>query len=61
MGITPKQFSFDPRVVYDSGSGRWFAGLTIMDYAGDGQFSFQEDIYNWEEAVPVLEEWAAIR
>jgi len=25
MGITPKQFSFDPRVVYDSGSGRWFA------------------------------------
>lgn len=25
MGITPKQFSFDPRVVYDSGSRRWFA------------------------------------
>jgi hypothetical protein len=25
MGITPTDFSFDPRVVYDSGSGRWFA------------------------------------
>ena len=38
-----------------------FAGLTVMEYAGDGQFCFQEDIYNWEEAVPVLEQWAATR
>jgi ketosteroid isomerase-like protein len=36
-----------------------FAGLTVMEYAGDGQFSLQEDIYNWEEAIPVLKEWAA--
>ena len=25
MGITPVDFSFDPRIVYDAGSGRWFA------------------------------------
>jgi hypothetical protein len=38
-----------------------FAGLTVMEYAGDGQFSFQEDVYNWEEVVPILEEWAGAR
>jgi hypothetical protein len=36
-----------------------FAGFTVMEYAGNGQFSLQEDIYNWEEVVPVLKEWAA--
>jgi hypothetical protein len=35
-----------------------FAGITMMEYAGDGQFSFHEDVYNWEEVVPVLKEWA---
>jgi hypothetical protein len=38
-----------------------FAGITVMEYAGGGQFSFQEDIYNWEEALPVLREWAKAR
>jgi len=27
MGITPAWWPFDPRVVYDSGSGRWFAAM----------------------------------
>jgi hypothetical protein len=43
------------------GSDHEFAGLTVMEYAGDGEFSFQEDIYNWEEVVPVLREWAGAR
>jgi len=41
------------------GSHYEFAGLTVMEYAGEGRFSYQEDLYNWEEAVPVLKEWAA--
>jgi limonene-1,2-epoxide hydrolase len=36
-----------------------FAGISISEYAGDGRFSFQEDIYNWEESLKVLKEWAA--
>lgn len=43
------------------GSHYQFAGITVMVYAGHGQFSFQEDIYNWEEALAVLQEWAADR
>jgi ketosteroid isomerase-like protein len=43
------------------GSHYEFAGITIMLYAGRGQFSFQEDIYNWEEALALLKEWAADR
>ena len=30
-----------------------------IEDAGEGRFSFQEDIYNWEETVAVLKEWAA--
>jgi limonene-1,2-epoxide hydrolase len=36
-----------------------FAGVSISEYAGGGQFSFQEDIYNWEESLKVLKEYAA--
>jgi ketosteroid isomerase-like protein len=43
------------------GSHYEFAGVTIMLYAGNGKFSFQEDIYNWEEALAVLKDWAADR
>ncbi|MCG8591872.1 MAG: nuclear transport factor 2 family protein [Proteobacteria bacterium] len=41
------------------GSHYEFAGMTVMEYAGGGLFSHQEDMYNWEEVVPVLKEWAA--
>jgi hypothetical protein len=40
------------------GSHYEFAGLTVMDYAGDGLFSYQEDLYNWEKALPILKQWA---
>ncbi len=41
------------------GSHYEFAGISISVYCGSGQFSFQEDIYNWEESLKVLKEWAA--
>ena len=34
-----------------------FAGITVMEYAGNGLFSFQEDMYNRHETDKVLEEW----
>jgi hypothetical protein len=34
-----------------------FAGITAMEYAGNGQFSFQEDMYNRHETDKVIEEW----
>ena len=37
----------------------WEAGMTAMEYAGNGQFSFQEDIYNRFETDKVIEEWKA--
>ena len=36
-----------------------FAGITAMEYAGKGQFSFQEDIYNRFETDKIIEEWKA--
>jgi ketosteroid isomerase-like protein len=36
-----------------------FSGVTTMVYAGRGQFSLQEDIYNFEETRRVMKEWAA--
>jgi len=36
-----------------------FAGITVMEYAGNGRFSFQEDVYNRYETDKVLEEWSA--
>jgi hypothetical protein len=36
-----------------------FAGITVMEYAGGGAFSFQEDVYNRHETDKVLAEWAA--
>ncbi|HEX7409795.1 MAG TPA: nuclear transport factor 2 family protein [Candidatus Binatia bacterium] len=38
-----------------------FAGITVMLYAGNGMFSFQEDIYNQHELDKVLKEWHAAR
>ena len=36
-----------------------FAGITVMEYAGNGTFSFQEDMYNRHETDKVLAEWEA--
>lgn len=36
-----------------------FAGFTAMEYAGNGQFSFQEDIYNRAECDKVIDAWKA--
>jgi ketosteroid isomerase-like protein len=46
---------------HPSGSGEpfKFASISILEYAGDGQWSFEEDLYNAKEAERVLGEWAA--
>ena len=36
-----------------------FAGVTILEYAGDGKFSLQEDIYNMKECEAVMTRWFA--
>jgi len=36
-----------------------FAGITVMEYAGNDTFSFQEDMYNRHETDKVLAEWEA--
>ena len=43
----------------EDGSFFEFAGMTAMEYAGDGQFSFQEDIYNRVETDKIIDEWKA--
>ena len=34
-----------------------FGCVTILEYAGDGLFSYQEDLYNPSEAQPVMKRW----
>ncbi len=36
-----------------------FSGVTTMIYAGDGLFSYQEDIYNFDETRRVMAAWKA--
>jgi hypothetical protein len=36
-----------------------FGCVTILDYAGDGQFGFQEDIYNPKEGREMFRRWIA--
>lgn len=36
-----------------------FGCVTILEYAGDGLWSYQEDLYNPEEARSVLKRWIA--
>ncbi|MBI4518675.1 MAG: nuclear transport factor 2 family protein [Deltaproteobacteria bacterium] len=38
-----------------------FGGITVMEYAGNGAFSYQEDIYNARELEKLLLEWSAAR
>ena len=35
--------------------------ITLLDYAGDGLWSREEDIYNPARFGPMLERWAAAR
>lgn len=35
-----------------------FGGVTICEYAGNGTWSYQEDVYNFEETLAVLTEWS---
>ena len=57
-----------PRVVYypwqvlphpTGGPDFRFGCVTILEYAGDGQFSYQEDLYNPNDGVKVFSEWIA--
>lgn len=34
--------------------------LTVLHYAGDGQFSYEEDAYNPASFVPMVQEWLAV-
>ncbi len=36
-----------------------FGNVTVLEYAGDGLWSFQEDLYNPNEAREMLERWMA--
>ena len=36
-----------------------FGCVTILEYAGDGLFSLQEDLYNPNEAAKVIQDWLA--
>lgn len=36
-----------------------FGCVTILEYAGDGQFSYQEDVYNPADGVKAFGEWIA--
>jgi len=36
-----------------------FAGITVLEYAGDGKFSYQEDVYNMKECERVMTDWFA--
>jgi hypothetical protein len=36
-----------------------FGCVTILEYAGDGLFSYQEDIYNPREGEAVIKRWVA--
>lgn len=36
-----------------------FSGITVLEYAGDGKFSSQEDVYNMKECEAVMREWFA--
>jgi ketosteroid isomerase-like protein len=36
-----------------------FAGFTATEYAGNGRWSYQEDVYNWEIAEKVIRDYVA--
>ena len=54
---------YDPwQAVLDSTSGDAvyrFGCVTVLEYAGDGLWSYQEDLYNPREAETVMKRWVA--
>jgi len=36
-----------------------FGNITVLQYAGDGLWSFQEDLYNPNEATDMMKRWLA--
>jgi len=36
-----------------------WAGVSVVEYAGSGEWSFQEDIYNWEVGEKVIKDYIA--
>ena len=53
-GVTPQQFSFDPRVLYDPSSGRWFAT------AADNEFAPNEIFIAVSETSDPTQGWQAL-
>ena len=39
------------------GSHYEFPGITILEYAGDKRWSYEEDVYNFETCIAVMKEW----
>jgi hypothetical protein len=52
----PWQVLPDPR---GRGDDYRFGCVTVLEYAGDGLWSFQEDLYNPREAEQVVKRWVA--
>jgi len=42
-----------------NGSFYEFPGLSVVEYAGNGRWSFQEDVYNWELGEKVIQDYIA--
>jgi hypothetical protein len=36
-----------------------FGNITVLEYAGEGLWSFQEDVYNPAEATETIKRWIA--
>ena len=41
------------------GSHYEFMGTSYKVYAGDGRFSYHEDVYNLKQGIEVIKEWTA--
>ena len=42
-----------------SGAFYEWPGISVVEYAGNGQWAFQEDIYNWELGEKVIKDYIA--
>jgi hypothetical protein len=47
----------------DPGDGRLYqaSNLTVLHYAGDMRFSYEEDVYNPSEFAPMISDWMAAK
>jgi hypothetical protein len=61
--VSGKRVVFYPWQVFPDPSGGTevyrFGCVTILEYAGNGLWSYQEDLYNPREAQQVIEQWTA--